>query len=101
MEDKRGRCIGLADKHRPARPWSSGFWPCARCSRRSQEMLDRWKRSCGLRREILGATLPICPSVGELALALSSSDKYLVFMLHGFPRINLVFSKDARIVSTD
>jgi len=77
------------------------------CSRRYQEMLAWWKRSPGLGREIPGATLPICPSVGRprrlaMAFVLVHIRKVqcMIFMLHGFPWINLVFSEDACTVST-
>jgi len=77
------------------------------CSRRYQEMLAWWKRSPGLGREIPGATLPICPSVGtprRLAMAFVlvhiRQVQCMIFMLHGFPRINLVFSKDACTLSS-
>jgi hypothetical protein len=70
-------------------------------------MLAWWKRSPGLGREIPGATLPICPTVGRprsLAMAFVlvhvQQVKYMIFMLHGFPRINLVFSEDNCTVST-
>ena len=108
-KDKRGRWF-RATRQAPTCP-ALKFWLSAMrliwCSRRYQEMLAWWKRSPGLGREIPGATLPICPSVGtprRLAMAFVlvhiRQVQCMIFMLHGFPWINLVFSEDACTVST-